>query len=443
MTNVNFYTNKDYAKDGVFLTYQYSECQYWTNYSDYCDFFGMRFSPHPEEHRLHFFQNTQQYGSDYYRVGLQTQEELFEDVSDDFVTQHCKYWDAVLEENKGSTDIKNLGASHYVNSVWGIVELFFQVWERIQELIKDNDGVDENITELFGNELVGYRFNRFDSSDWTVTEDGEEWFCNEKGLKVLSKFFETAITKICISEKEREVCDYADDLVEFFQFILNNSREFSTIFFSDQLIISTLKNMTSKLWFGNPYVHMVGLYEHSGMCLEWGRSCRWDSTSNAALIIGSGEIVESIFNDADNLLRGNVFDIEIYQVIKETDLKYFDDTEIIKVDKDIAKQFGVDDTELNVISLCSSGYVFDYCDESGILDDLDFDLIEPRPYSVEMTEKYEATVGTVPEQQIDQGKLPLGITVVVYVDRTKITGNSESEINDFIKTIVWKEVNEK
>ena len=372
MTNVNFYTNKDYAKDGVFLTYNYSDCSYWSNYSDYCDFFGMRFSPHPEEDRLHFFQNTQQYGSDYYRVGLQTQEELFEDVSDDFVTQHCKYWDAVLEENKGSTDIKNLGASHYVNSVWGIVELSFQVWERIQELLKDNEGVDENITELFGDELVGYRFNRFDSSDWTVTEDGEEWFCNEEGLKVLSEFFETAITKICISENEREVCDYADDLVEFFQFILNNSREFSTIFFSDQLISSTLENMVSTLWFANPYVHTVGLYEHSGMCLEWGRSCRWDSTSNAALIIGSGEVVQSIFNNADNLLQGNVWDVDAYQVIKPEDVSEFDDLEDMEIDSDIANQLGCDQ-KVKVLNIGSSGgYVFGYGEESEALTGIGF-----------------------------------------------------------------------
>lgn len=372
MTNVNFYTNKDYAKDGVFLTYQYSECQYWNNYSDYCEFFGMRFSPHPEEHRLHFFQNTQLYGSDYYRVGLQTQEEVFEDVSDDFVTQYCKYWDAVLEENKWSTDIKNLGADFYVNSVWGVVELSFQVWETIQELIKDNGGFDENITELFGDELVGYRFNRFDSSDWTVTEDGEEWFCNEEGLKVLSQFFETVIAKICISENEREVCDYADDLVEFFQFILNNSREFSTIFFSDQLISSTLENMVSNLWFGNPYVHMVGLYEHSGMCLEWGRSCRWDSTSNAALIIGSGEIVKSIFNDVDNLLQGNVWDVDAYQVIKPEDVDQFDDLEDMEIDSDIADQLGCDQ-KVKVINIGSSGgYVFGYGEESEALTGIGF-----------------------------------------------------------------------
>lgn len=441
----NFYTNPKYVEQGVLVSYSYSECRYWGSFSEYAEYYGSRFSPHPEENRLSFFRNSQPYGSDYYRVGLQKQDEFMDAVEDYYVTGYLNYWDKVLDENKGCTDITNLGADFYVNAVWGVVETSLKIWEKIQELIKDSTDYTEELIEFFGDDLVGYKFNRFSDQDWLLGEGNEEYWCTDKGLKVLGEFIEKSIQQICISQKERVVCDYADDLVEFFMFCYINSTEFRTLFLGEELLEQAVAELTSALWWGNPYVHMIGLFEHSGMCLEWGgRQCRWDSTSNAALIIGGYETAQSIFDVADNFVRGNVFDVEVYQVIKEADLKYFDDTEIIKVDKDIAKKFGVDDTELNVISLSSSGgYVFDDYDESGALDDLDFDLIEPRPYSVEMVEKYEAMVGSVPEQQIDKGKLPLGISVDVYVDRTKITGNSETEINDFIKTIVWKEVNEK
>lgn len=72
------------------------------------------------------------------------------------------------------------------------------------------------------------------------------------------------------------------------------------------------------LWFDNPNVHLVGLYEHSGMCLTRGSGhCRWDNTAGAAMIVCAEEHFDSHFKYLDSIVRGEAYSLHVYELDEE------------------------------------------------------------------------------------------------------------------------------
>lgn len=60
----------------------------------------------------------------------------------------------------------------------------------------------------------------------------------------------------------------------------------------------------------NPNVRFVAMYEHSGVCLQDGNgTCRWDSSPQAAMIICQPEDYEGVFNELDDIVRGEFYTI--------------------------------------------------------------------------------------------------------------------------------------
>ena len=60
----------------------------------------------------------------------------------------------------------------------------------------------------------------------------------------------------------------------------------------------------------NPNVRFVAMYEHSGVCLQHGNgTCRWDSSPQAAMIICQPEDYEGVFNELDDIVRGEFYTI--------------------------------------------------------------------------------------------------------------------------------------
>lgn len=396
---VLFYTNTDLKSKNLVLKIDYDESQVFSSLEDYDEYSASRFSPHPEEERLSFDRSTSSNGNSYYSDGL---KDHFEDVEDSLIYSFEKNWDFILEENKGCTDLKSLDIAFYKEQCSEMIDYFKEALERSDALLLDihsyknfaawvneNKESHDELKAVFADQLVGYRFNKFVANDWENKVEGE--FDVYEGLKIFNGFLKTSLDTIANSEDKNSVLTSLDDLAEVMTFAYHNCGAEFEFLFEDAVSRKEkiLSEMMKSLYFRNPNITLVSLYEHSGMCLQHGGgSCRWDSTSGAALIIGGDDAYKSVFSEVDNLLQGNIWYAELLQVIPECDYNlYTEDLDEIEIDTDVIKELGVDG-EYKVIDLDVGvgGFVCDYGEFEQIAKSGYFDVdnaVEKNKFSIE------------------------------------------------------------
>lgn len=105
---------------------------------------------------------------------------------------------------------------------------------------------------------------------------------------------------------QREVNDFADYLryMQEDEFMVSRRNP-------DMDYVCKMETVIGQTLVGlNPNVRSVSMYEHSGVCLQHGNgTCRWDSSPQAAMIICQPEDYEQVFNELDDIVRGEFYTI--------------------------------------------------------------------------------------------------------------------------------------
>lgn len=343
MSEIIYSTNPKFASNKLFLSIS-NDDNFFSKFSDYDEYSSNLFHPHPEETRLEFF-NTSCPSGNYYETGFKALKELEEEVQYNSVFSFKKNWDSICKEFEEDEFIP-LGVDFYKRASNVLLSLCHIFIESANNHLADSELFDKNeeaIKNWLTDDLNGYQFNKFTSTDWFNTELDD--FDLKLGLKKLIAFITNALNNITFAADGMMqngkpaidvVIEHIDDLFEFFNFQLLQSHNFSKIFFGDSAIYSALTELTSELWWSNPNVSFVSLYEHSGMCLQWSATDKFDSSPNAALILtGKKDTAKNIFNQVDNILQGNIWDATLYQYIPEVDVKFFNEDEVREISLNI------------------------------------------------------------------------------------------------------------
>lgn len=431
---IYFYTNEEHAAKGVFYKIE-PDC-IGVDLSD-DEVILKRFIPHPEEHRLGALISTQFESSSYYSDYLNSMDELNE-VQDSWISKYWKKWNAILEENKDYKDLNSLGADYYVNSCWALVELSFNIFEYIENVEKDKDLFDQDYDDLytlFADDLIGYTFNRFYAEKWFDSETDS--YCITKGLKVIKDFLYNSIKNICLSSDEWVVVGHLDDLFEFISYNAEYTRNGNPLILGED-ITGTLCDLTNNLWQDNPYIHFISLYEHSGICLQWGGgSCRWDSTAGAAIIIGDDNSSQGTFNYVDNVLQGNVWVVTQYKVVENINLyDYYENIDID--DRDTCKLLNLADGDDIIVTELDScgGFVCDYNDWKDVTTDyFSIDrLPEGRDYEIEKSILHKWVVNKpLKNSHVSLDNLPDDLVVTNCGGFVVLVSANENTIANFVK----------
>ena len=105
---------------------------------------------------------------------------------------------------------------------------------------------------------------------------------------------------------QREVNDFADYLryMQEDEFMVSRRNP-------DMDYVCKMETVIGQTLVGlNPNVRFVSMYEHSGVCLQHGNgTCRWDSSPQAAMIICQPEDYKGVFNELDDIVRGEFYTI--------------------------------------------------------------------------------------------------------------------------------------
>lgn len=429
----NFATTKTMLANGLFLKIERDDW-YFSSLADYDESAANRFSRHPEESRLQFTEHTSSYGNSYYADALNVINNIGNgDVEDSLATDFKKAWERVLDENKGCTDLIELDFNFYKSKTDKILNYLKGSLNAINNILKDihqagswDKYVEESddqllitdLENLFTDYLVGYRFNQFSDKDWEV--DGE--FDIHKGLVKIYDFLTQNIEIIEKCESIETLLNELNNSIEFMEYVFENcGSAWETNFnYTVEREFSIIYEFMKSLYFKNPNVHLISLYEHSGICLQKTSTCAWDSTNNAALIIGNDQTFESVYNEVNNILQNNIWYAKQYQLITAEDEKFYFGQTVQEIDFDIdshileqlglSKDEDLSDYRVIVLDDCG-GFVCDYDEWSDILNHFASNGVQKNTYSVEVSTSYKA--------EITKGKVVMGITKDNYADLVK------------------------
>lgn len=448
----HYYTNEQLAAVNQFLCIEDDDDNMWSSLSDYDEFSAARFSPHPEESRLRFFKTEGNNGSDYYSDGLRVISELENDNGSQYTmtADFAQTWEDIFNnDNSDGMDLKSLDAEFYRKVSSGLVKLAEENISTLNMLLDENDDLlfkqqEEDMVDWIGRDLKGYNFDLFSNKKW-FNEDDE--FEVKPCLAEIKEGLMDCVNTINESSEVEKVISAMDALVEFFTFQTDSSGYYEVTFQSDDKTSDVIKELFTDMYFGlNPNVQFVSLYDHSGMCLQWGSGCRWDSTGNAAIILASDSVEgertqKQVFDLVNNLIAGNIWYAKQYQLITEENRGWYNPLDIetisLKVSEadrevlelmDISRYLYTAEIEVIEIDSCG-GFVCDYKEWDDIASN--FSAVEHRRnFKMTLTEEtiYTAAVNA----WLNVNDLPEGIEVYNVDGASIVQGNDKEKVCNFV-----------